>query len=368
MELGGNVQRKKLYRFMQRMAAVWILLSILPVNAGKNETAASDAMYQNLSYIQEQFSDRQVGTQANRAAAQWLVQELESVGYSVKEESFEQNGYTFYNYFVMKPGQSKKTLYVGAHYDSINTYGIDDNGSGLCVVLELAKRFYSISTPYTIQFCFFDGEESFKTKLGYAGSCNFCNTHIERKKDAVAYINIDSIAAGDELFVYGGAWENGGLTRTGMYQWARRVAFQNGIELKCLPEEVANPNASEAVTGFRSPARETGSDHHYFNSVWKIPYIYIEANRWCEEDGSGGNEKTNQTCHYQTSEKQLEKTGGQIMHTEWDDLDKIETLFPGRTKQHMKDVYTIVAELLKNEKQGGGADCIFNMEVPKWSI
>ena len=143
---------------MQRMAAVWILISILPVNAGKNETAASDAMYQNLSYIQEQFSDRQVGTQANRAAAQWLVQGLESVGYTVKEESFEQNGYTFYNYFVMKPGQSKKTLYVGAHYDSVNTYGIDDNGSGLCVVLELAKRFYSISTPYTIQFCFFDGE------------------------------------------------------------------------------------------------------------------------------------------------------------------------------------------------------------------
>lgn len=340
----------KNYSWLKGICFVLLLTAVLPVNASKRIENAANEMYNNLSYIQEQFYDRQVGTQANRAAAQWLVRELESVGYTVKEESFKQNGYTFWNYFVMKPGRSKRTIYVGAHYDSVNTYGIDDNASGLCVVLELAKQFYSISTPYTIQFCFFDGEESFKTKLGYAGSCNFCNTHIERRKDAICYINIDSIAAGDKLFVYGGAWEKDGLTRTNVYQWARRVALRNRIELNALPEQVSNPNGNEAITGFRSPARETGSDHHYFNSVWKIPYIYIEANRWCEEDGTGGNQETNQTCHYQSNEERLAETGGQVMHTEWDNLDKLEQLFPGRAKQHMEDAYTITADLLKREE------------------
>ena len=313
------------------------------------ENLPEEAMYENLTYIQEQFFDRQVGTEANKKTAEWLIKELEDIGYTVKAEAFEQNGYEFCNYFVMKPGKSKKTIYVGAHYDAVNTHGIDDNGSGLSVVLELAKRFYVIPTPYTIQFCFFDGEESFKTKLGYAGSCHFCNTHLERRSDAVCYINIDSIAAGDELFVYGGAWEDGSLTRTSTYKWARRIALKNGIDLKCLPDQVDNPNASEAITGFRSPARETGSDHHYFNAVWKIPYIYIEANRWCEKDGSGGNHETNQTCHYQTKEKALETLGGQVMHTEFDDLEKIEKQFPGRAKQHMKEVYTIVSDMLKGD-------------------
>lgn len=308
---------------------------------------SADAMYETLAYIQQQFPDRQVDTEANTKMAEWLVGELEETGYTVKAESFEQGGYSFCNYFVTKPGDSKKTIYVGAHYDSVNTNGIDDNGSGLSVVLELAKRFYSVPTQYTIRFCFFDGEESFQTKLGYAGSCNFCHTHIEERKQAVCYINIDSIAAGDYLFVYGGAWEDGSLTRTSTYQWARRTALYNGIDLHCLPEQVENPTASEAITAFRSPARETGSDHHYFNSLWKIPYIYIEANRWCEANGSGGNSKTNQTCHYQTNQKELQQNGGQIMHTPYDNLEKLEQLFPGRVRQHMQQVYIIVSEMLK---------------------
>ncbi len=344
----GRMKLKKWFRRILGSVCVGIML-MTNLFANAQEYSVGDTMYNNLNIIEEKFSNRQVGTEANKKMAEWLVSELEAAGYTVKSEPFEQNGYAFCNYFVMKPGKSKKTIYVGAHYDCVDTHGIDDNGSGLLVVLELAKRFYSIPTEYTIQFCFFDGEESFQTKLGYAGSCHFCNTNPERKKDAVCYINIDSIAAGDELFVYGGAWENNRLTRTDTYKWARRAALKNGIDLKCLPDYVQNPNASEAITGFRSPARETGSDHHYFNSVWKIPYIYIEANRWCEEDGSGGNEKTNQTCHYQTNDKRVQAFGGQIMHTELDSLEKIEQLFPGRVKQHMEDVYTVVADMLKDK-------------------
>ena len=37
------------------------------------------------------------------------------------------------NIEVIKEGQSKKTIIVGAHYDSAGTHGVDDNGSGVAV-------------------------------------------------------------------------------------------------------------------------------------------------------------------------------------------------------------------------------------------
>ena len=40
--------------------------------------------------------------------------------------------------------QSKKTIIVGAHYDSAGTHGVDDNGSGVAVALESALRMIDV--------------------------------------------------------------------------------------------------------------------------------------------------------------------------------------------------------------------------------
>ena len=59
------------------------------------------------------------------------------------------------NIEVIKEGQSKKTIIVGAHYDSAGTHGVDDNGSGVVVALESALRMIDVETPYTIKYVFF---------------------------------------------------------------------------------------------------------------------------------------------------------------------------------------------------------------------
>lgn len=53
-----------------------------------------------------------------------------------------------------------KSILVGAHFDTVpDSPGADDNASGVAVVLEMARLVAQRTTPRTIRFAFFDGEE-----------------------------------------------------------------------------------------------------------------------------------------------------------------------------------------------------------------
>lgn len=266
----------------------------------------------------------------------WIKSQLESFGYQVMEHAYPHYNFTGINYAVTKPGLSDKVIVIGAHYDSMPTFGIDDNGSGVSVVLELAKRFYSMETPCTLQFVFFDNEEYGH----YAGSCCYVHTYLEPNnllENILCCINIDSIAGGDRLYGYGGEYtEEDTLIREWVYEEANLIADEMDIPLYTLPEQVEM---------FRSPTRISGSDQYYF-AVKGIPYLYLESSLWCNEDGTGGNEETRLTCHYQTANEAFASTGGQIMHTEFDNLDTLNQLLPGRVQRNLHDASQLVTYLL----------------------
>jgi Iap family predicted aminopeptidase len=90
------------------------------------------------------------------------------------------------NIRAILPGESKRKIVVGAHYDSwdIST-GAVDNGTGCAVLMDIARiiKKYSMSNKYTIEFVWFDAEE-----LGLVGAKRYC----ERYSDSVvAMINMD---------------------------------------------------------------------------------------------------------------------------------------------------------------------------------
>lgn len=310
------------------------------VSLGKEEEYGEIA-WKYLTQMVEQYPNRIAGSDAKKQAGEWIEKEMMAMGYEIESMPFEQGGYHFVNYVATKPGYGEGTVYLGAHYDSVNTTGTDDNASGVATLMEVARRVFGEEMEYTLKFCFFDGEESLLTGIGYAGSCNYTTTRKEEASQALCYINVDCVAAGDALFAYGGMYtEDGSLIRTEGYDWANQSADELGISLKSLPQEVRS---------FRSPTRVTGSDQHYFNDAWQIPYVYFEATRWCEEDGSGGNEHTNQTCWYQTKDTRLASTGGCVMHMEaFDDWRVLENYFPGRIKKHLSDTTTIITHMLRN--------------------
>lgn len=311
---------------------------------GDGETAWQDLGQIASQYLEQmagQYKNRTAGSDAKIRAGEWIAGEMAAMGYQVEIMPFDQGGYHFVNYIGTKTGQGDGIVYLGAHYDSVDTTGTDDNASGVAVLLETAKRLAAEETEHTLKFCFFDGEESALTGIGYAGSCYYTAVKREEAPQAVCYINVDCVAAGDALFAYGGAYgETGELTRREGYDWAHRAADELGISLRSLPEQVEQ---------FASPTRVTGSDQHYFNADWEIPYVYFEASRWCEEDGSGGNEQTNKTCWYQTNDPRLSWSGGRVMHmAPLDDLTVLEAYFPGRVQNHLADTVAILTHMVEN--------------------
>lgn len=308
--------------------------------ANETEDLYGVEAYANLEAIYQNFPQR-INDENNRSenvtnAGLWIQSQLESYGYEVSTHDFTHFNFTGTNYFVTKPGKSDKTIIIGAHYDSMPTAGVDDNGSGVSVLLELAHRFYDMDTPCTLQFVFFDTEEY----GAYAGSSCFVYTYLMTNNlldDVLCCINIDSIAGGDRLYGYGGEYdEDGKLTREWVYDEANLIADDLGLDLYTLPEQ---------VTEFQSPTRLLGSDSYYFAKEG-IPYLYMEASLWCNDDGTGGNDETHLTCHYQTANEAFASTGGQIMHTEFDDLNRLNELLPGRVQKNLHDASAIVTGML----------------------
>jgi Zn-dependent M28 family amino/carboxypeptidase len=117
---------------------------------------------------------------------QYIHQQLEKWGI-VELDEFEVRGKVHQNLILSLPSGdpplpplkkggikngSKKELppiLIGAHYDTVpGSPGADDNGTGVAVLLELARLFASQPIKYPVQFIAFDMEE-----YGYLGSDHY---------------------------------------------------------------------------------------------------------------------------------------------------------------------------------------------------
>jgi hypothetical protein len=85
---------------------------------------------------------------------------------------------------------NNKTLYITAHYDTTrDTNGIRDNGSGVAVVMEIARQLQGINLPINVEFIFFSAEEA-----GMQGSAYFVSQLTqEEKENSLGCINIDVV-------------------------------------------------------------------------------------------------------------------------------------------------------------------------------
>ena len=100
-----------------------------------------------------------------------------------------------YNLMGTIPGESTKTILVGAHYDGYSGGYVIDNAVGVAILLGLAKYFgdnvnNGIYPYYTTKFVFFGGEDSV-----WRGSCYYVQKHKPfLEEEVLYYINIDTVA------------------------------------------------------------------------------------------------------------------------------------------------------------------------------
>lgn len=262
---------------------------------------------------------RVTGTEKETAAGDWIQKTLEDMGYTVTVEPFDYDVEgvkgSSENIIAVKEGSSDKTVILGTHYDSAEVGdGVDDNGSGVAVVLEAAKVLKDAETPQTIQFIFFGAEE-----VGLCGSDYHVKQMTQEQKDnTLVMINYDSLVAGDNAYVYG---EINGKYR----DEALAIAAEKNLELITQPGD--NPEFPAGTTG-------DWSDHAAFKAAG-IPYMYFEATNWDLGAKDG----------YTQVDASLGENG-EIWHTEYDTVEYISTNFPDRIENRLNTFSTVTQELL----------------------
>lgn len=309
----------------------------------KNDLNIEKADYGEIAYkylqeIQSFYPARIAGSAREKDMAVFLISAILNGGYEEKDievhtfeidDSVPAQGESIKNVFdsgeksnlsqnieVIKKGESEKTIIVGAHYDSVGTYGVDDNGSGVAVVLENVLRMVDESPFYTIKYVFFGSEE-----IGMYGSRSYVEELTSKEKDnIVLMINVDTILAGDNLYMYGGKVNrDGNVDNSEAVFEAYDIVKELGLNIQLPPK---------GNNDYPYPTGQKRSDHAPFNDV-DIPYIYFEANNWINGNSS-----------------ETEKNG-LIMHTDLDDLEFIESEYGERARKNIKE-YSLLLDALIN--------------------
>ena len=150
-----------------------------------------DTLYQNLSVL-ESFGRKQIADPALETTAQWLMAKYTGYGYAdIQTDPFTLYNYPTYNIIVNKTGTEFPDTYViiDGHYDTKTGPGINDNGSGVAIILEIARLLHNIPTRYSIKFINFSAEE-----YGLVGSGHYVeNVVVPEEMDIRIVYNIDEV-------------------------------------------------------------------------------------------------------------------------------------------------------------------------------
>ena len=149
-----------------------------------------------LGYLEDivSFGPRFTGTESCEQAADYIYNEFESMGMSVRYHNASDDKWNVINVEATLPGvnvNSNKIYIICAHYDTdYMSQGADDDGSGVAAVLASAKVMSQYSFNNTIRFITFGGEEQFML-----GSTRYAKDAKENGDNIIAVLNADMIGS-----------------------------------------------------------------------------------------------------------------------------------------------------------------------------
>lgn len=302
----------------------------LKVDLEKNQTATSSKLdlintfgTSALNLLEDFVSKhpkREAGSDNEASAAVYLHDVLQSYGYDLSLESFDYTTswagkLSSQNVIAKYKPEAKRRILIGAHYDSMPSGdGADDNASGVVALLTVANQVSHMDLGYGIDFVLFGSEEA-----GLKGSSAYHDAH---DTDIELMINLDSLIAGDFLYIYGESEKSVILKR------ALEIATQ-----KQLPIITQNEKASGLPYGTTLDA----SDHAVFKNS-NVPILYFEATNWSIGKHDG---------YTQTSDSRVSE--GEIWHSTQDTLPFITATFPNRAELHLSATIDLLLTVLQTE-------------------
>lgn len=169
---------------------------ISPLSISKNMKALTGDTVVMVGGVPRLIFSRFYLSVANDWAAQYIFEKFQSFGLNVR---YQING-TIKNVIATKTGTKfpNQKYIIGAHYDNIlwpinpepldTVHGADDNCSGTCGIIEMARLLSSMNFDYTVVFAAWDEEE-----MGLYGSKNYADTAYALGDSIKAYINMDML-------------------------------------------------------------------------------------------------------------------------------------------------------------------------------
>ncbi len=155
------------------------------------DNVSFDTLYSTLQTL-ENLGIKQIGTDALENTAQWLINTYQGFGYTdIQLDSFNYTGHETYNIVVTKQGYLYPDTYliIDGHYDTRTGPGVNDNGSGIAIILEIARLLQNVETAWSVKFINFSCEEN-----GLVGSTHYVNNVvIPQNLDIKLVFNIDEV-------------------------------------------------------------------------------------------------------------------------------------------------------------------------------
>jgi len=181
-----------------------------------------------------------------------------------------------YNVRCILPGNSlpEERIIICGHRDSEGNKGANDNGSGLAIILELARIMSKYPNKRTIEFLFTGCEE-----VVSLGSWEYCKLHSNTLKDIIAVLNIDMVGVGDDLhLITKGIWPDKTLnTPEWLYLFVNKVAQELNYKTKFGICELGTSDEGRFLdAGVPALFLWKPSDEHY-HSTLDIPK-YVDPN------------------------------------------------------------------------------------------
>ncbi len=129
-------------------------------------------------------------------AARYIETELGAAGAPVRSALLEELGEHFRNLELEIPGTgaTNESVIIGAHYDSVSgSPGANDNGSGVAVLLELARMLRGHKPTRTLRLVAFVNEEPPFFQTERMGSFVYAHQAAERGERIAAMISIETV-------------------------------------------------------------------------------------------------------------------------------------------------------------------------------
>jgi glutaminyl-peptide cyclotransferase len=271
---------------MAALVAMFLTNCSTSDNSGKSEQPAkvvdvpvfnADTAYQ---FVQDQvdFGPRIPNSSEHEAAGDDIIKTLEGYGAKVMVQAFEATAYDgtvlqLRNIIASYNPEVKKRVLLATHWDTrpwaskdpvdkqAKFDGANDGGSGVGVLLEIARNLNTQMPDVGVDLIFFDGEDWGQEQGGSPdtwclGSQYWSKNPHQKGYSAYYGILLDMVGAKDAQFRYEGT----------SYQMARKIldkVWKQGVALGYSRYFI--PEKSSSIT----------DDHYYVNTIAKIPMIDI---------------------------------------------------------------------------------------------